>query len=109
MAQQESSNDLPVIVGAIVVGLIAVGIFFFMRKEPVPAPTPAEPVRAPLNAQAVTPRMIETNSEAAPPQGGGQQAGGGGGLVGAPGGGAPGGGAPGGQRGPTIAAANSAG
>ncbi len=89
MAQPESSNDLPVIVGAAVVGLIAVGIFFFMRKEPIPAPVPEEPVRAALNAQAVTPRLIETKGE---PEEAASGAGGqliGGGAVGGGGGGGP--------------------
>lgn len=84
MAQQESGNDMPIMVGAIVVGLIACGVFFFMRQDPTPAPTPAEPVRAPLSAQAVTPTMIETTGKPAEQQAGGT------GLAGRSGGGAAG-------------------
>lgn len=64
---QENSNDLPVIVGAVVVGLIAIGIFYFTKAEPVPAPTPATPVTGPLNAQAVAPVMIPTTGASEKP------------------------------------------
>lgn len=104
MAQQESSNDLPVIVGAVVVGLIAIGIFFFMRREPAAAPAAPEPVRGSVNVTAVAPRFVETKVAPTPPEG--RQAGAGGGVVGAggTGGGAPAGGAAGGDRmGPSVA------
>lgn len=102
MAQQESSNDLPVIVGAIVVGLIAIGIFFFMRREATPAPAAPEPVRGPVNVTAVAPRYVETKVAPTPPEG---RQGGGGTEVGAmgAGGGAAAGGAGAGRQGPVAA------
>ncbi len=105
---QENSNDLPVIVGAVVVGLIAIGIFYFTKSDPTPAPVPAAPVTGPLNAKAVAPVMVQTTgaSEKPPaaPAGGSSAApasgGGGGGMTATPtplgGGGGGGGVSPGG-------------
>lgn len=64
---QENSNDLPVIVGAVVVGLIAIGIFYFTKAEHVPAPIPATPVTGALNAKAVAPMMIQTTGSSEKP------------------------------------------
>jgi hypothetical protein len=94
MAQQENTNDMPVMVGALVVGLIACGIFFFMKKDPVAAPTATQPVKTPVNAQAVQPTMIETKGTLPDAAAGGGGAPGGGGAAAGP--------AAGGRGGPTI-------
>ncbi len=84
MAQHQTSNDLPVIVGAVVVGLIAIGIFYFTRAEPIPAPTPEQPVRGEPAATAAAPVMTNTKVEPFDIQQGGMSGGGamGGGVMG---------------------------
>jgi len=77
---QETSNDLPVIVGAIVVGVIAVGIFYFMRAEPQPPAAPEQPVLTEPATQAVAPVMIDTTAKPFGQQGGEIGAAGGGAL-----------------------------
>jgi hypothetical protein len=60
MAQQ-NTYDLPIMVGAAIVGAIACGLFWYMRPEPVRPPAPTEPITTPLNAQAAPVTMVETN------------------------------------------------
>ncbi|MCL6623435.1 MAG: hypothetical protein K6T17_02305 [Fimbriimonadales bacterium] len=57
---QQSSNDLPVIVGALIVGLLACAVFFFMRSTPTLPPAPEEPRRDPLNPQPVQIVQVDT-------------------------------------------------
>jgi uncharacterized membrane protein YgcG len=101
MASEQTQYDLPIVVGAAVFGLIAIGVFFFMRKDPVLPAQPAEPVRTPVVAQPVAPTMVETSG----PAGNNQQ--GAGGTVG--GGSRAGGGATGGGGSEAPAVAGSAG
>ncbi|MER3413851.1 MAG: hypothetical protein C4341_06360 [Armatimonadota bacterium] len=91
MASEQSQYDLPIVVGAVVFGLIATAAFFFMRNEPSLPPQPAEPIRTPVAVQPVQPTMVNTSG----PAGGGQT----GGSTSGVGGGA---GAAGGRRGPAI-------
>lgn len=99
---QETSNDLPVIVGAIVVGVIAIGIFYFMRAEPQPPAAPEQPVLTEPATQAVAPVMIDTTAKPFGQQGGGTGAGGGGAVpTGGPS--AAGAAGPGGGGGPVAA------
>ncbi|MCH8275377.1 MAG: hypothetical protein IH851_11365 [Armatimonadetes bacterium] len=65
---QHTSNDLPVRVGAVVVGLIAVGVFYFMKHDAVKPLTPAEPTKEILNPLPVATVMIDTSGST-----GGQQ------------------------------------
>ena len=92
MAEQ-NTYDLPVMVGAAVVGLIAIGLFWYMRPEPVAPAPPTVPVTAPLSAQAAPVAMVETSGSGKP----GENQGGGIGTAGAgPGGKLQGGGGAGG-------------
>jgi len=61
-----STYDMPVMVGAAVVGLIAMGIFFYTARDPVAPPKPVHPTDAPLNAQAAPVAMIDTSGSGAP-------------------------------------------
>lgn len=90
MASEQTQYDLPIVVGAVVFGLIAVAVFFFMRNEPTLPPQPAEPVRTPVVVQPVQPTMVETSGPTGDQQTGGSTSGGGGG------------GAAGGRGGPAI-------
>ncbi|RMG23861.1 MAG: hypothetical protein D6724_07395 [Armatimonadetes bacterium] len=86
---------MPIVVGALVFGLIAIGVFFFMRKDPVLPPQPAEPVRTPVVVQPVQPTLVETSGPAFEGgQTGGSTSGGGGGGAAS-------------RRGPSIAGAGS--
>lgn len=98
MASEQTQYDLPIVVGAAVFGLIAIGVFFFMRNDPVLPAQPAEPIRTPVVAQPVAPTMIETSG----PAGSQQQSGG---AVGGSsrGGGSVGGSAGGGGEAPAFA------
>jgi hypothetical protein len=93
---EQSNYDMPVMVGALVVGLIAVGIFWFTKPDPVQPPPPAEPVTTPINPQAIPTVMIDTDGKSDSQQGGLQ-------------GPAPAAGAGGGGGGPMRAGATSAG
>lgn len=75
MAESSLSNtyDMPVMVGAAVVGAIAIGLFFYMAREPIAPPAPTQPTSAPLNAAAAPVVMIETDGTG---QAGNQQGGG---------------------------------
>lgn len=86
MASEQTQYDLPIVVGAAVFGLIAIGVFFFMRKDPVLPAQPAEPIRTPVVAQPVAPTMVETSGPEGDQQTGGSTSGGGGGGGGARGG-----------------------
>lgn len=101
MASEQTQYDLPIVVGAAVFGLIAIGVFFFMRKDPVLPAQPAEPIRTPVVAQPVAPTMIETSG----PAGSNQQGSG----AAVSGGSRAGGGASGGGGGEAPAFAGSAG
>ncbi|MEM4408900.1 MAG: hypothetical protein QXI19_09180 [Candidatus Caldarchaeum sp.] len=57
---QQSSNDLPIIVGALLVGLLFIIIFFFMRSTPMLPQPPTEPKRDPLNPQPVQIVQVDT-------------------------------------------------
>jgi hypothetical protein len=84
MAAEQNQYDMPIVVGAFVFGLIAIGVFFFMRGEPVLPPQPAEPVRTPIVVQPVQPTLVETSGPAFEGgQTGGSTSGGGGGGGGA--------------------------
>lgn len=69
MAATQSSNDLPVMVGAVVVGLIATGIFFFMRKEPQAVSPPTKPITTPVATAAAATVMVETQGPISGPNG----------------------------------------
>ncbi|MEO7453597.1 MAG: hypothetical protein ABIV13_02405 [Fimbriimonadales bacterium] len=56
-----STYELPVRVGAAVVGAIAIGLFAYMSEPGVAPPAPAQPTTAPLNAAAAPVVMIETS------------------------------------------------
>lgn len=106
---QETSNDLPVIVGAILVGIIAIGIFYFMRAEPQPPAAPEQPVLTEPATQAVAPMMIDTTAKPFGQEAGATGAGGGGAVPTGPstaGAAAPGGG---GGGGPTAVGVEAAG
>lgn len=73
MAESSSINntyDMPVMVGAAVVGLIAMGIFYYTAREPVAPPKPIHPTDAPLNAQAAPVTMIDTSGSGGAAAGG---------------------------------------
>jgi hypothetical protein len=80
-----STYELPVRVGAVVVGLIAIGLFWYMSEPGVAPPAPVQPTTAPLNAAAAPVVMIETSGAGAPAA----QPGAVGGPVGGPVGGGP--------------------
>jgi|SRR5688572_5104769 len=83
-----STYELPVRVGALVVGAIAIGLFAYMSEPGVAPPAPPQPTTAPLNAAAAPVVMIETSgSGAAANQSGGPAPIGGPTAAGAPGGG----------------------
>ncbi|MCE7900374.1 MAG: hypothetical protein DYH07_09805 [Armatimonadetes bacterium ATM1] len=65
-------------VGAVVVGLIATGIFFFMRKEPQAVSPPTKPITTPVVTAAAATVMVETQGQISGPNGqvGGAAAGG---------------------------------
>jgi hypothetical protein len=67
-----STYELPIRVGAAVVAAIAIGLFYYMAREPVAPPKPVQPTTAALNAAAAPVVMIETSgSGSAASQGGG--------------------------------------
>ncbi len=57
---QQPSNDLPIIVGALIVGLLTIIIFFFTRSTPTLPPAPEEPRKEPLNPQPVQIVQVDT-------------------------------------------------
>ena len=63
-----STYELPVRVGAAVVGLIAIGLFWYMSEPGVAPPAPVQPTTAPLNAAAAPVVMIETSGSGAAAQ-----------------------------------------
>jgi hypothetical protein len=63
-----STYELPVRVGAAVVGLIAIGLFWYMSEPGVAPPAPPQPTTAPLNAAAAPVVMIETSGSGSPTQ-----------------------------------------
>ncbi len=60
MAQENSGMDLPVIVGAVVVGLIAVVVFYFTKAEPVIPAAPVVPSKQMPTVTATAPVMKDT-------------------------------------------------
>ncbi len=67
---ESNTYDMPVMVGAGLVCLIAIGIFWYTRPEPVRPVPPAEPITTPLNAQAAPVVMVETSGTGKPGEGG---------------------------------------
>jgi hypothetical protein len=63
-----STYELPVRVGAAVVGFIAIGLFWYMSEPGVAPPAPVQPTTAPLNAAAAPVVMIETAGSGAAAQ-----------------------------------------
>jgi hypothetical protein len=70
MSDSSSNYDMPVMVGAIVVGLIACGIFFYTKPEPIRPPAPPEPIFTPPTTAAASPVMIDTSGTGKTPEGG---------------------------------------
>ena len=80
-----STYELPVRVGAAVVGLIAIGLFWYMSEPGVAPSAPVQPTTAPLNAAAAPVVMIDTaGAGAAAAQPGGPVGGPVGGPIGGP-------------------------
>jgi hypothetical protein len=77
---ETNAYDLPVIVGAAVVGLLAIGVFYYTARPAVAPPPPPEPILTPLTATAAPVGMVDTSGsgEAAQPGAGGPMAMGGG-------------------------------
>lgn len=72
--------DLPVIVGAVVVGLIAVGVFYFTRAEPIKPAPPVEPAKGAPTVTAGAPVMKDTKGVTGTGEAGGAAAGAAGGT-----------------------------
>lgn len=81
---ETNTYDLPVMVGAGFVCLVAIGIFWYTRPEPVRPAPPAEPITTSLNAQAAPVVMVETSGSGKPGEGGPAVGGAVGGMTSAP-------------------------
>ncbi|MFN8140657.1 MAG: hypothetical protein U0R49_12755 [Fimbriimonadales bacterium] len=71
MAQESSGMDVPVMVGAAVVGLIALGIFYFTKADPVKPGAPVEPAKGAPTVTAAAPVMKDTKGTVGTDGGGG--------------------------------------